>query len=122
MPHKNKTKEYQAIIINLLQDYDTHWGNIEGLKNRIIADIETNTFVFLTYGWQNSETYTHLLCFHLEIIEGTIWIHENNTDAMIVIDLIQKGVAPEDIVIGFEKQPILSISGSSVLALNQKSN
>jgi hypothetical protein len=116
MPHKDKSKAYQKIIIDLLQEYDTHWGSIEGMKNKIVADTKTNTFVFMTYGWQNRETYTHLLCFHLEIIEDKVWIHENNTDAMIAIDLIQKGVNPEDIVIGFEKQAMLPATQTLLLS------
>jgi XisI protein len=117
MPPKDKINKYQKAIITLLQDYNTRWGNTDGLKNQIVVDTKNNTFVFLTYGWQNSENYTHLLCFHLEIIEGKVWVHENNTDAMIAVDLIQHGVNPEDIVLGFATLPALPNNQKLVLAI-----
>ncbi len=57
--------------------------------------------MLISFGWQNEETYTHLLCFHIEIINGKVWIHENNTEALIADELIEKGIASEDIVLGF---------------------
>ena len=97
----HKTKQYQAAILAVFHDYDTAWGNAGGLENRIIADTQRNAFVLLTFGWQNSDIYTHLLCFHLEIKDGKVWVHENNTDVMVAVKLIEHGVSPEDIVLGF---------------------
>jgi hypothetical protein len=100
----DKTIKYQHAILDLFQEYDKFWGHSGGLQNRIIADIKQNTFVMLSFGWQNEETYTHLLCFHIEIINGKVWVHENNTEALIVDELIGKGIASEDIILGFIEQ------------------
>ena len=97
----DKTTKYQTAIVELFQKYETLWRDAWGLENRIIADTGRNNFVMLSFGWQNAETYTHLLCFHIEIKDDKVWIHENNTDVMIAVDLIEKGVSPEDIVLGF---------------------
>lgn len=97
----DKTIKYQNAILNLFQEYDKFWGNSGGLTNRIIADTKQNAFVLISFGWQNNETYTHLLCFHIEIIDNKVWVHENNTEALIADELIEKGVEAEDIVLGF---------------------
>ena len=96
-----KTIKYQKAILELFDEYDNFWGNSGGLQNRIIADTKKNAFVMLSFGWQHNETYTHLLCFHIEIINGKVWVHENNTEALIADELIEKGVASEDIILGF---------------------
>ena len=116
----NKTKQYQKAITTVLYDYDSAWALSGGLENRIIADFQRNTFVMLTFGWQNKETYTHLLCFHIEIIHDKIWIHENNTDAMIAVDLIELGVNPEDIILGFAEPhtPVKQIGSTTIHLLN----
>ena len=59
-----KTLKYQKAVLNLLEEYDKFWGNSGGLVNRIIADTKQNSFVLISFGWQNEEIYTHLLCFH----------------------------------------------------------
>ena len=97
----DKTIKYQEAILNLFEEYDRFWGHSGGLKNRIIADTKQNAFVMIAFGWQNEETYTHLLCFHIEIINGKVWVHENNTEALIVNELIEKGIPEEDIILGF---------------------
>jgi XisI protein len=97
----DKTIKYQHAILELFKEYDKFWGHSGGLQNRIIADTQQNTFAMIAFGWQNEESYTHLLCFHIEIINGKVWVHENNTEAMIVNELIEKGIAEEDIILGF---------------------
>lgn len=100
--------KYQKAILDLFQEYDKFWGLSGGLQNRIIADTKQNAFVLISFGWQNEETYTHLLCFHIEIINGKVWVLENNTEALIVDELIEKGIASEDIVLGFIESDILT--------------
>jgi hypothetical protein len=97
----DKTIKYQHAILELFEEYDKFWGHSGGLQNRIIADKQQNAFVMIAFGWQNEESYTHLLCFHIEIINGKVWVRENNTEALIVNELIEKGVAAEDIILGF---------------------
>jgi XisI protein len=97
----DKTIKYQHAILELFKEYDKFWGHSGGLQNRIIADTQQNAFVMIAFGWQNEESYVHLLCFHIEIINGKVWVHENNTEAMIVNELVEKGVAEEDIILGF---------------------
>lgn len=96
-----KTIKYRNAILDLFQEYDKFWGHSGGLQNRIIADIQHNAFVMISFGWQNEEKYTHLLCFHIEIINGKVWVHENNTEALIADELIEKGVDAGDIILGF---------------------
>ena len=107
----DKTLKYQKAILSLLKEYDNFWGNTDGLKNHIIADKEKNDYVMLTMGWQNENHYEHLLCFHLEIKDGKIWLHENNTEALIADELVEKGVAREDIILGFVEPEIRKYSG-----------
>lgn len=97
----DKTIKYQQAILSLFEEYDKFWGHSGGLQNRIIADTRQNAFALIAFGWQNEDTYTHLLCFHLEIIGGKVWVRENNTEALIVNELVEKGVASEDIILGF---------------------
>jgi XisI protein len=110
----DKTIKYQKAILDLFQEYDEFWGHSGGLENRIVADTKRNAYVLISFGWQNDEKYTHLLCFHVEIINGKVWIHENNTEAMIADELVEKGVAKEDIVLGFLEPDILTHSDIAV--------
>ena len=42
----------------------------------------------------------------LDIIEGQIWIQHNSTEIYIDRELIQLGVSPQDIILGFRSPSI----------------
>jgi hypothetical protein len=107
----DKTIKYKKAIVQLFQEYDQFWGQSGGLENRIIVDAKKQAYLFLTFGWQHAERYTHLLCFHLEVKGGKVWIYENNTEALIADELIEKGIAREDIVLGFVSPQARSYTG-----------
>lgn len=110
----DKVIKYQNAIISLFNEYNDFWGNADGLNNHIIADKERNDFAMITTGWQNPNKYAHLLCFHISIIDGKVWIHENNTEAMIADELVEKGISPKDIVLGFVEHETRAYSGFAV--------
>lgn len=97
----DKTIKYENIIIALLHEFAEFWRSSRGVKNQVVADKENHIYQLNMFGWQNGKVYVHLVAFHIEIIEGKVWIHQNNTEAMIADELIEKGIAREDIVLGF---------------------
>lgn len=97
----DKTTQYESIILELLSEYADFWGSSHGIKRRVIADKENHTYQLLSYGWQDGKRYVHNMAFHLEIIGSKIWVHQNNTEAMIADELMEKGVDKKDIVLGF---------------------
>jgi hypothetical protein len=97
----DKTAQYESAVLTLLSEYAEFWGSNNGIKRRVIADKDNHTYQLISYGWQDGQRYVHNLAFHLEIIDGKVWIHRNNTEALIADELIEKGVTKNDIVLGF---------------------
>ena len=56
-------------------------------------------FQLLMLGWEDKH-YVFQCLFHLDIINGKIWIHWNDTDLLIEDELVKKGVPPKEIVLG----------------------
>lgn len=100
----DKTVKYQQIISDLLDEYA---GVKKTLRPQVrayaIKDPDTQQYQLLSLGWQN-ERRVFTVALHFSIEEGAIWIQENNTDVLIADELIERGVAPEDIVLGFIPQ------------------
>ncbi len=97
----DKTTRYESIIIELLAEYADFWGSGNGIKRCVITDKNNHTYQLMSYGWQDGKRYIHNIAFHLELIGDKIWIHQNNTEAMIADELMEKGVSRKDIVLGF---------------------
>jgi hypothetical protein len=110
----DKTLKYQEAIITLLREFAEFWKSSKGVKNQVIADKENHIYQLNMFGWQESQMYIHLVAFHLEIIQGKVWIHQNNTEAMIADELMEHGIAREDIVLGFLQEQDRAYSGFAV--------
>jgi hypothetical protein len=51
---------------------------------------------------------------HLDIKEGKIWIEQNMTEMMVAQELVARGVAKEDIILGFQAPEMREYTGYGV--------
>jgi len=54
----------------------------------------------MRYGWRTEEDYVHDCVFHIDIVQGKVWIQENKTDILIAEELVELGIHQKDIVLG----------------------
>ena len=90
---------------NIVEKYLRHRASLglassPGAKGHLVVDREKDEYVLLWVGW-SGVNYKHGLMFHLQIMEGKVWIHENRTDIDIVQVLTESGISKSDIVLGF---------------------
>lgn len=107
----DKVKKYQDIIVDYLTEYANFGKPGPGLETQLIADRERNHFQLLTVGWQNNRKFVYAIAFHLDIKEGKVWVYQNNTDAMIGDDLVERGIPKSDIVLGFHAPAERALTG-----------
>ena len=83
------TKQSQGNLLN---------GNIE---SETVFDLEKDRYLLIDLGWnKNRRIYNCVI--HLEIRGDKVWIQRNQTDRPIANDLIEMGIAKEDIVLGLQ--------------------
>lgn len=97
----DNTLKYQSIIIDLLNEYADFWKSTRGIQHQVIADKEQRHYQLVMLGWQDGKRYVHTLAFHIDIINGKVWIQQNNTEALIADELVAAGVQKNDIILGF---------------------
>jgi hypothetical protein len=107
----DKIKKYQQIILDLLEEYAAIPPTYPTtLRDEVIADTERNHFQMISLGWENSR-YVYEVVFHIDIIDGKAWIQQNNTEAHIAEELVERGIPKTDIVIGFQHPSVRTLSG-----------
>jgi len=107
--------QYQNIIIDLLNEYAQLGTSASGLSRQVIADKDRNHFQLVTVGWREGKHFVYIVAFHFDIIDGKIWIQQNNTEAQIADELVERGVPKSDIVIGFQPPVVREVSGFAVV-------
>ncbi len=93
-----KIKKYQTAITEILEDYAAYFKEPD-LDTQVICDFKRNHFELVKMGWQSGKRF-HYCIFHFDILDGKIWIQENNTDISITPELEAKGISKADIVLG----------------------
>ena len=68
--------------------------------SRVIIDKKNNQYLLVWTGWHEHK-YCHRIWYHFEIIEKQIWVLHNSTDVEVDLELIDRGVAREDIIGAF---------------------
>ena len=110
-----KVKKYQKNLLEFLNYY----GNIKSpfmpdVESKVITDIKNNHYLMQRIGWYE-DRHVNYTVFHFEIRNNKVWVHENRTDLNIDAELIDRGIAPKDIVSGLD-HPSLSPKNEAVLA------
>lgn len=97
-----RVKFYQDLIISILKENaDYYKGTTNPLNLYVIEDKKNNHFQLLMLGWENDH-YVFQCLFHLDIINGKIWVQWNDTDFPIEQELIKRDVPAGDIVLGLK--------------------
>ena len=110
-----KVKKYQKNLLEFLNYY----GNIKSpfmpdVESKVITDVKNNHYLMQRIGWYE-DRHVNYTVFHFEIRNSKVWVHENRTDLNIDAELIDRGIAPKDIVSGLD-HPSLSPKNEAVMA------
>ncbi len=93
-------KKYEVAILSILEEYaKLKYANVVG-GNYLIADKENHRYQVMTIGW-DGDNYVHSSPMHFDIIDGKIWVQQNNTEWEVGEMLEEQGVPKSDIVAGF---------------------
>ncbi|MCF8246512.1 MAG: XisI protein [Saprospiraceae bacterium] len=107
----DKLRKYQDIVIGYLNEQaQIIPANLPDIESHVIVDRENNHFQLLQTGWQESK-YIFTVVMHFDIKEEKVWFQRNITEHDAVDVLMERGVAKEDIVLGFRPPFARAYSG-----------
>ena len=107
----NRIENHQTVLSQLLNEYGRMPKSLmPNVKYQVIIDLERNQFQLLSTGWHNGR-YIYHVAFHFAIIENKIWLLQNNTDLLLADELVERGVLPTEIVLGFIAPDVRAYTG-----------
>ncbi|MBW4481174.1 MAG: XisI protein [Tildeniella torsiva UHER 1998/13D] len=99
----DKLDQYRQIIQKILTEY-RDWAtgsNQTGVQECVSFDPDRDHYFWFHVGW-NGKQRDFGVTVYLRLEQGKIWIEEDWTKQGIANDLLEAGVPPEDIVLGFQ--------------------
>lgn len=97
----DKLAQYRQLIQEVLTDYASvpiHNGEIESYT---AFDPQHDHYQVIDVGW-DGQRRVYGCVLHLDIKDGKIWVQQNTTELQIAQELVERGVAKDQIVLGFQ--------------------
>ena len=93
--------KFRKAILQVMEEYAAErQHSLQGITFEIIADEKHDRYQLVMMGWDGEER-VHSLLFHIDIVNGKIWVQEDNTEVGVANLLTEKGIAKEDIVLAY---------------------
>lgn len=97
----DRIEQYQQIIQKHLEAEAKQPINLDfAVPRTLVLDKFAKRYILLARGWLKKK-YVHYFVYHIEIIDGKVWIHEDRTDTGIALELVRLGIPKADIVLGY---------------------
>jgi XisI protein len=93
---------YRQIIQKILTEYQ-EWlagANEPGVQHLISFGHERDQYLLFHVGWRNKKRDFGVTVY-IRIDQGKVWVEEDWTKQGIVNELLDDGVSPKDIILGF---------------------
>ena len=73
----------------------------EPIEKQVIFDDERGHYLLMKVGWRNSKS-VYDTTFHIDVRpDGKVQVQRDNTDVIIVDDLLENGIPQSEIVLAF---------------------
>jgi hypothetical protein len=96
-----KLIQLQKAILSVIHAYQASYPLPKPeLHYETIADKEAHHYQLIRLGWVGRKR-VHVLVFHLDIVEGKIWIQQDQTEIGVANLLLEAGVDKNDIVLAY---------------------
>lgn len=96
-----KIKKYKQIVKEVQAKTAAPVVEEDIVKDVVIQDDEGGHYLILSDGWEGSKR-SYGIYLHIDVTpEGKVWLQYDGTDSMIGQQLLDRGVAKEDLVLGW---------------------
>ena len=95
-----KLEKYRQAVLDFLTGYGSHKLHFPEIETQMIFDTVRDHYQIVNNGWRG-EKRTYGCPIHIDIKDGKVWIQENLTEVDIPAELMARGIAQQDIVLGF---------------------
>ncbi len=112
----DKVTRYRETVRRVLREY-VDWvlssPSAKDVRYEVVFDPVLDHFQVVYSGWEG-QRHIHGSPYHLDIIDGKIWIQYDGTDRPIANELLEAGVPREDIVLGDRSPSRRALTGFAI--------
>lgn len=95
----DRITKYHQILLDTINRH-ARFAPVNGhIRTCAIHDAEHDEYLVLDIGWNEKARRIHDVVLHFRIAENKVYVERDATDAEVARELIQAGIAPEDLIL-----------------------
>lgn len=95
-------KTYARTVHELVQEYAADWKPHDGTSIEAVTDSEHGHYQIVRSGWKDGR-FIHSCLVHFAVRDRKVQLLRNDTEIEWDRELIDRGIAPDDIVLAFRQ-------------------
>jgi XisI protein len=96
-------RDYSAIIKGVIETYARFKPSYGTIEAETVFDDERGHYELIYTGWVDQKR-VHGSVVHVDLKGDKVWIQHDGTERGIVDDLLEQGIPPTQIVLGFQHE------------------
>ena len=98
----DRLKQYDRTVQQLVEQYAAEWKPHDGTSIEAVTDPEHGHYQIVRSGWKEGR-FIHSCLVHFTVRDQNVQLLRNDTDVEWDRELIDRGIAPDDIVLAFRQ-------------------
>ena len=109
----DRIKEQQSRVIELINRFASYKPAFGDIETQAVIDTPNGHYQVMNVGWEHDER-VHDCIMHIDLKDGKVWIQSNATDVDIAEELIENGLAKDEIVLAMHPIRLRKYTGYAV--------
>lgn len=98
----DKLDHYRSLLEEILRLDETPDLADSSAETRVIVDQKSDNYQLMRIGWEGSSKRVYHCFIHASLRNNKIWIEQDFTEPGLALQLLERGVPTEDIVLAFQ--------------------
>jgi len=107
--------QFPDIVKDILAEiYNRYESHKDDTRYQLITDDNTQNYLLLRDAWEDDSRYYGIII-HIEIkADGKVWVHDDNTELIVVDRLLERGIPPKSMVLGWHPPSMREVTEFAV--------
>jgi len=101
----DRVENYRRILQQVVKRHAQFQPANGNIKTHAVCDRETDEYMVIDSGWNEKNIRIYDVVLHFRLSDGTVQVERDNTDAEVVRELIEDGIAKDDITLAYNAVP-----------------
>ena len=101
----NRIENYRRILEKVVKRHAQFQPANGNIQTHAVFDRETDEFMVIDSGWNEKGRRIYDVVLHFRLQEGIVHVERDNTDAEVVRELLDSGIAKDDLILAYNALP-----------------